>query len=119
MSFSLWNETKGRPVVECLEIAKTPLARMKGLLGRNRLEEDHALLIEECRSVHTWFMRFAIDVVFLDDSLRVRKVVSNLVPWRLSASREASHVLELPAGSAARHPVEAGDVLKLQPKPAV
>jgi uncharacterized membrane protein (UPF0127 family) len=92
---------------------------MRGLLGRNRLEQDHALLIEDCRSVHTWFMRFAIDVIFLDDSLRVRKIVPGLGPWHLSSSREATHVLELPAGSVARHPVGIGDMLKLERKQTV
>jgi len=114
MSLYLRNATSGLPVVDRLEIAKTPWARVKGLLGRDGLQAGHGLLIEDCSSIHTWFMRFAIDVVYLDDTLRVRKIVPDLHPWRLSASRDARHVLELPAGALLERPVGIGDILKVE-----
>jgi len=114
MSLYLRNATSGLEVVSRLEIAKTPWARVKGLLGRDGLREGQGLLIEDCSSIHTWFMRFAIDVVFLDDALRVRRIVPDLRPWRLSASRGAHHVLELPAGALLERPVEIGDILKVE-----
>ena len=110
----LKNESKNEVLVGDLEIAKTPWKRMRGLLGRKGLEEGKGLLIEDCRSIHTWFMGFAIDVVYVDEELRVRKLVPELGPWRFSSSRGSAHVLEIPAGSAATHRVEVSDRLKIE-----
>jgi len=69
------------------------------------------MLIERCASIHTFFMRFPLDVVFLDADFTVRKVVRGLRPWRLAAMPGAAHVLELPAGRLAHVPVAEGDRL--------
>ena len=75
-------------------------ARLKGLLGRASLAAHHALLLEPCPQVHTWFMRFSIDVVFLDKQNRVVAVAENLVPWRISKLYpSARRTLELPCGT--------------------
>ncbi len=79
-------------------LATTPLARLRGLIGRR---EPRPLLLAPARSVHTCFMRFPIDVVFLDADLRVLRVARELPPWRLASARGARAVLELPAGAAA------------------
>jgi uncharacterized protein len=92
-------------------VARTPLRRMKGLLGRRALSREEGLLLQPAGSVHTWFMRFPIDVVFLDRELRVLRVVEALRPWRVAAARGAKAVLELPAGAAARARLREGDVL--------
>ena len=76
--------------------------RPNGLLGRSGLSSGEGLLLRPAGSVHTAFMRFAIDVVFLDRDLRVVKVVPELVPWRTAACRGSRAVLELPAGEANR-----------------
>ncbi len=83
-------------------------ARMRGLLGRDELPEGHGLLIPKSASIHMFFMRFAIDAVFLDREMRVRKVVADLGPWRIAAARGAKSVLELPAGAAARAEIAVG-----------
>jgi hypothetical protein len=82
-------------------IASTPLARLKGLLGRSSLDHDEGMLFPHTGSIHMFFMRFAIDAVFCDRELRVIKVVRDLRPWRAAAARGAKVVIELPVGAAA------------------
>jgi uncharacterized protein len=90
-------------------LAVTPLRRARGLLGR----PARPLLLAPARSVHTFGMRCAIDVVFLDADLRVVKVVDRLRPWRMASARRAVAVLELPAGTASVRP---GDRYALTPR---
>jgi uncharacterized membrane protein (UPF0127 family) len=85
---------------------------MQGLLGRSGLERGEGLLLEPAGSIHTFFMRFPIDVVYLDGESRVVKVVRELRPWRASACRGAHAALELAAGEAARVRLEPGDLLR-------
>jgi uncharacterized protein len=92
----------GTVVCERCLLAEAPFARMRGLLGRSGLSSGEGLLLRPAASVHTAFMRFTIDVVFLDRDLRVVKVVPELVPWRTAACRGSRAVLELPAGEAGR-----------------
>jgi uncharacterized membrane protein (UPF0127 family) len=98
----------------CL-IADTAPARMRGLLGRVALDDDEGLLIRPTNSVHMFLMRFAIDVVFLDRDLVVRKIVEALRPWRMAGCRGARAALELPAGAAARRGITVGEQLSLEP----
>ena len=103
----------GAVVCERCTVAATPLRRMRGLLGRAGLEPEEGLLIKPTSSIHMFFMRFAIDAVFLDRDLVVRKVVSGLKPWRIAVARGAKSVVELRAGEAARRGIRAGDRLSL------
>src|ERR1700758_3671915 len=88
----------GAEVCARCEIAESLFARMRGLLGRNELPAGHGMLINPAPSVITYFMRFPIDVVFLDREWRVVKVVHRLGPWRVAGARHAVAALELPAG---------------------
>jgi uncharacterized protein len=92
-------------------VADSVSTRLRGLLGRGSLAADEALLLSSTGSVHTCFMRFPIDAVFLDGGLRVLAVASDLGPWRVAARRGARAVLELPSGAAARRGLEPGDRL--------
>ena len=105
----------GGVVCERCTLAATPLARMRGLLGRRSLPRGEGVLLRPAGSVHTAFMRFAIDVVFVDRDLVVRCVVSDLPPWRTAGARRARAALELAAGEAARRGIEPGDRLELAP----
>ena len=98
-----------------LVVADTPRTRMRGLLGRSGLEDGEGLLIRPTNSVHMFFMRFAIDVVFLDRELVVRKIVETLRPWRMAACRGSRAALELPAGAAGRRGITIGERLTLEP----
>ena len=101
----------GLTLFERVVVADRPLARMKGLLGRRTLAPGEGLLLRPASSIHMWFMRFAIDAVFLDEELRVLAVSRNVRPWRVAAKRGANCVLEVAAGQAAG--VKAGDRLRI------
>jgi uncharacterized membrane protein (UPF0127 family) len=106
--------TGGTVVCERCEIAAGTLARMRGLLGRDGLEPGGGMLIDGTPSVHMFFMRFPIDVVFLDRGWRVVRIVHGLRPWRVAVARKAVAALELEAGAAARAALQEGDVLELE-----
>jgi len=103
----------GRLVCERCTIARSPLRRMRGLLGRSDLGSHEGIYLEPAGSIHTFFMRFAIDAVFLDRDGRVLRVAAALPPWRTAAARGARAVLELRAGECARRGIAAGDVLEI------
>lgn len=92
-------------------IAKNPWTRMRGLLGRRRLDDGEGILLRPASSVHTFFMLFPIDVVFLDRDLSVLRVVPALSPWRAVGRRGAAAVLELAAGECDARGVGVGDRL--------
>ena len=85
-----------------LHRAERWLDRLRGLLGSPPPAPGHALLITPCASVHTAFMRYPIDVVFLNRQGRILKVVEALPPWRAAGCWRARHTLELAAGEARR-----------------
>jgi uncharacterized membrane protein (UPF0127 family) len=93
-------------------VADNPLTRLRGLLGRASLPAGEGLLIRPAPSIHTFFMRFAIDAVFLDADFRVLAVERSLRPGRLAGRRGARAVLELGAGDAARGYVREGETLR-------
>jgi uncharacterized membrane protein (UPF0127 family) len=87
---------------------------MRGLLGRDRLERGQGLLLRPASSIHTFFMRFPIDAVWLDRDLQVVGVTRDIAPWRTAAQRGARAVVELPAGEAAALGLETGERLFLR-----
>ncbi len=94
-------------------LADRPWTRMRGLLGRSGLPQDEGMLFRHTGSVHTMFMRFPIDVVFLDGDLRVLSVRAGVPPWKAVKQRGARVTVELAAGEAARVGVEPGLALSL------
>jgi uncharacterized membrane protein (UPF0127 family) len=103
----------GLVVCERCIVADSPLPRMRGLLGRRNLGSDEGVLLRPAGSIHTFFMRFPIDVVFLDRDGRVLRVAESVRPWRTAAARGARSVLELRAGESGRRRVAVGDVLEV------
>ena len=91
-----------------------PHTRLKGLLGRRGLEQGEGLLLRPAASIHTFFMRFPIDTVWVDRDLNVLKVSHDVAPWRTAACKGAKGVVEMAAGEAKRVGVSAGDKLTLQ-----
>ncbi len=96
---------------ERCEVATSLRARSKGLLGRAGLPAGEGLLITKTSSIHTFFMRFPMDAVYLDKKLRVRGVVPAIRPYRISWKLGAKSVLELAAGEAARVGIREGSQL--------
>lgn len=108
----------GSIVCESCVVADRPLARMKGLLGRSELARDEGILIRPCSSIHTLFMRFPLDAIFIDRRGAVIKVASHVKPWRTAAARRAHAVVELAAGEAERRGVTPGDMIDICPAAA-
>lgn len=101
----------GRIACARCSVANRPWTRLRGLLGRSGLAPDEGMLFPGTASIHTMFMRFAIDVVFLDAELRVLAVREAVPAWRAVKQRGAKATLELAAGEAARLEIGVGDVL--------
>ena len=109
------NERNGQLLVMDLEFAKGTLKRMKGLLGRRNLPQGQGLWFDRTNSIHTFFMKFTIDVVFLDGDGTVRGLVKELRPWRLVLPvLSAVNCLELPAGTLQRTDTRKGDHLRVE-----
>ena len=98
-------------LADAAELADTSSKRRTGLLKHERLEPGEGLWIVPCESVHTFFMKFPIDLVYLDKRRKVRKVRHAMPAWRLSACLTAHSILELPAGTVARTGTAVGDEL--------
>jgi uncharacterized membrane protein (UPF0127 family) len=101
----------GDVVCDRCVVADTPASRLRGLLGRSELRPGEGLLLRPASAIHTCFMRFAIDAVFLDRDWRVVAISDDVRPWRAASRRGAKAVLELPAGESARLRLAPGDQL--------
>jgi uncharacterized protein len=108
----------GTLVCERCLLAETPLTRLRGLLGRAELGHGEGLLLRPAASIHMWFMRFAIDAVFLDGENRVLKIAEHLRPWQVAGCRGSKAVIELAAGEAARVGLAPGDRVVMRPPAA-
>ncbi|MBI5415879.1 MAG: DUF192 domain-containing protein [Candidatus Omnitrophica bacterium] len=109
------NTTKNTTIADTACVADTWRSRMVGLLGRENIPAGEALVITRCRSIHMFFMRFAIDVVFVDKNDRVVGLVENIPPFHLSpVFFSSSYVVELPAGTVALTRISQGDHLAFE-----
>jgi uncharacterized protein len=115
----LVNARSDETIASDVELALTRSQRRQGLLGRKTFEPSAALVISPCWSIHTAFMRFAIDVLFIDPGGRVMRVVRNMPPWRIAVAPRAHAVIELPAGSLDGQDLKVGDEIRLVPPPAL
>jgi uncharacterized protein len=111
----LVNARTGAIVADHLLTAFDSASRRQGLLGRDSLPDGNALIIAPSNAVHTFFMRFPIDIAFVRRDGRVIKVRSSVGPRRLSAALRAFAVVELRAGALAGSHTEAGDILICRP----
>ncbi len=109
------NATKGSLLVSHGKVANTFFTRFKGLMGVASLQKGDGLLIIPGNSIHTHFMRFPIDVLYLDKTWRVVAIDENMKPWRIGRiHRNAHSVLELPAGMVAATDTQVGDQLEVR-----
>jgi uncharacterized membrane protein (UPF0127 family) len=115
MGRQVFNQTRGTLLVEHLEMADNYLRRLIGLMGRPELSAGHGLWIIPCNDIHSFFMRFEFDAVFLDKTHRVLYTLERMKPWRISKIvRGGKIVLELPAGTIAQTGTQVGDQLELR-----
>ena len=112
--FCLINQTKNTILAEDIYFADTPFKRLKGLLGRKNLNRGEALIIKPCNSIHTFFMRFPIDVLFLDRNNQAVQIIPSLKPFRLTRIYfKANLVIELPSGTINATNTHIGDRLQI------
>ena len=110
----LINQTKNTILAEDVLIANTFFKRIKGLLGEKVFLSNQAIILDPCNSVHTFFMRFAIDILFVDKNYRVVKTLPKFTPNRISCIYwHASRVIELPVGRLSLTNTQAKDQLQI------
>ena len=110
---ALTNTRNNRTVARTLLTAFDSASRRRGLLGRNGLEDGSALIIAPTSAIHTFSMRFAIDVAFVSRDGRVLEVRVAVKPWRISGAWGAFAVIELPAGALEQSDTRPGDLLQV------
>jgi len=108
------NQTRNTVLADAADMADTSEKRRTGLLKHERLERGEGLWIVPCESVHTFFMKFPIDLVYLDKKKIVRKVRNAVPAWRVSACLTAHSILELPAGTIEQTGTRVGDELTVE-----
>jgi uncharacterized membrane protein (UPF0127 family) len=112
-AFRLENQRNGQSLAGCVLTAFDSSSRRRGLLGQSGFEPGTALIIAPSSAIHTWFMRFEIDVAFVARDGRIVKTCRSLRPWRLAVAPGARSVVELPAETLIRTGTVAGDRLAL------
>ena len=115
MKYRLHNITRNTLLGDAIDLANTSRKRRIGLLEHVRLNAGEGLWIVPCESVHTFFMKFALDLVYLDRTHIVCKTVANVPPWRMSMCFLAHSIVELPAGSIEQGGIRKGDQLVFAP----
>ena len=108
-----FNVTQQRTLARVLTVADSFFRSLVGLMGRSGLEVGHGLWIVPCQSVHTFWMRFPIDVVFVAKDGTVAKICSGVKPWRTAIAFGAFAAIELAAGGAGHSGTAVGDRLRL------
>ncbi|MDI7278154.1 MAG: DUF192 domain-containing protein [Anaerolineae bacterium] len=109
----LLNRTRGTIVAREAEVASSWFCRLRGLIGRRQLEPGHGLIIRPCSSVHTFFMAFPIELLFVGEGNQVLRATEAIDPWRIGPIVPgARYVVELPAGAVAESQTTAGDELE-------
>ena len=108
------NAARNTTLGEAIAVAATAAQRVRGLLGRQCLEDGQGLLFKNCASLHTFFMTFPIDILYADRKGKVLKVAPSVKPFKLiAAPMRAFYAIELPEGAIARSGTQAGDMLVL------
>ena len=96
---TLINQTQNQPIADKVMVADNYWLRLKGLLGKKELNDGEGLWLKPCNSVHMFFMKIPLDLVFLDKDNKVIHLIENLKPWQVSpVVKESKSVLELPVG---------------------
>jgi uncharacterized protein len=112
-----WHQVRapdGGSLLERMRFARSMASRTRGLLGRRSLPAGEGLAFRE-KSIHMFFMRMPLDIVFCDSGMQIVRVVHNLPPWRMAGCRQARYVLEIGPGEAARLGLHEGMVLHVDP----
>lgn len=112
---SIHNSTRSTTIATCAEEARSFLSRGRGLMMRDSFPAGSALIIDPCSSIHMFFMRFPIDVLYMDRDHKVVRVQTGIKPWRTGPlwTRGAKYVIELPTGTVEKSQTQVGDQMTL------
>ena len=103
-------ECEGRTIAHRIHLAKRASERFVGLMGRKQLSQDEGMLLRPCSRIHTFHMRFAIDVLYLSESGHILRAVHSMQPNRLGPKVEGCRqVLEMQGGTVARNQIREGE----------
>jgi uncharacterized membrane protein (UPF0127 family) len=110
----IYHRATGQCLAEEVTLANTFFKRLRGLMFRRSLAAAEAIWLRPCNGVHTFWMLFAIDVIFLDQQLRIVKLIENMRPFRVTAPHLAARsVIEMPAHTISRSSLKVGDQLEI------
>ena len=113
----LYNISNGCEIASKARNADSFFKRLRGLMGKRGLEKEECLIITPCNSIHTFFMEFPIDVVFLDGECRVVKLIRSIAPKKMVMPVKGAHfVVEFDSRNEMTYEIEEGDILKIEEK---
>ena len=111
----VFNQTRNVPLIIQAHVADNFWLRLRGLLGASPLQKGEGLILAGEKSIHTHFMKFPIDVVYVDKNYKVIRADANMAPYRLGPFvAQSAYVLEMPTGTIANTATETGDQLKFE-----
>lgn len=111
----VFNQTRDIPLISQARVADTFWLRLRGLLGITSLPEDEGLILVGEKSIHTLFMKFPIDVLYVDKNYKVIRVTTNMTPYCLGPFvSQSAYVVEMPVGTIKNTATEVGDQLKFE-----
>ncbi|MCK4912158.1 MAG: DUF192 domain-containing protein [Candidatus Omnitrophica bacterium] len=113
--YNLFNKSKNCLIASKVSIANNFFLRLKGLMFRESIDKEEALVFYHTPSIHTFFMRFPIEVVFLNQKMQVKEIYQELKPKRVVFSTFSFIAIELPAFKTSNKTLEIGDILELTP----
>lgn len=112
-SMKVINKSNQKLVADRAKVANNPLTRMIGLLNRSNLDKGEGLLIIPCNNIHSIGMKFNFDAVFLDKNNKIKHIIENMKPWKLSPIIFSAYsTLELPCGTVSESEIKINDILE-------
>ncbi len=115
VNYNIFNKSRNKTICSKAELANNYFSRLMGLMFRKSLGKDECLAFYNAPSIHTCFMRFPLDLVFLDKGKKVIKLCKGIKPWRFVVSRKSYLTLEFPPNKISSENIELGDILELVP----
>lgn len=115
MIYTIFDKQKGTLISSKARIANSFGLRLLGLMFKKQMDEKEALVFYQAPAIHTCFMRFAIDIVFLDKSNKVIRICPAVKPWKMVFCSGSASTIELPAQRALRRSLAVGDCLEITP----
>ena len=114
--YTITNQTQSTVIATAAELANTFWSRGRGLMGRRSLDAGAGLILYPNNNIHMFFMRFPIDVIFVDRTHRVVGVREHFRPWQpFAGARQARYTLELPINTIATSLTQIGDTIAVDP----